>query len=377
MHIIHIIDSDGMYGAERALLLLAKESKSRGHAVTIGSMLAPRDSRDDLGEAAVRLGINHVQFRMRNGLNIAGLRRILRYVSAKGIHLIHSHGYRANILFGICPVQCRPCPIVATLHGWTAVSKVNKVALYESIERRIVTRLDAVAVVDDGMKRRLKTPSDQCVIHFIPNGVDLSSVATNRGSADEGEQAECNMAGTSERASILAISRLSREKGIDVLIRAFERVAKHDPIVRLQIAGSGAEESRLRALIEELGLQHRVQLLGFVENTDELYATARLLVIPSRTEGLPLVLLEAMSRRIPIVATSVGQMPNVLGNGEFGLLVAPDSVPQLANAIVESLSDPHAAKSRALLGSVTLAEEYASHVVVDRYFTVYEQVLSR
>lgn len=139
---------------------------------------------------------------------------------------------------------------------------------------------------------------------------------------------------------VLAVSRLSREKGIDVLLRALAATESH---CRCGIAGDGPERSRLEGLAGELGLQDRVTFLGFVpfgERLSALYDRADLVALPSRTEGLPSVLLEAMAAGSAIVASSVGGIGQMLRHEKEGLLVPPDSPAALASAFDLLLTDP-------------------------------------
>lgn len=135
--------------------------------------------------------------------------------------------------------------------------------------------------------------------------------------------------------SILYVGRLSQEKGVDVLIEAFActSLAK---TTRLRIVGDGPERTRLQQLSIECGIYNRVDFIGKVEWGAPLFeemATALVMVLPSYTEGLPLVILECQSQGTPVIATNVGGVPECLLNGEAGVLVPPGNVHALAQAI--------------------------------------------
>jgi glycosyltransferase involved in cell wall biosynthesis len=133
----------------------------------------------------------------------------------------------------------------------------------------------------------------------------------------------------------LAVGRLSREKGHADLIRALAYLRPLEPSlkVRLVIAGDGPERSRIARLASALRLSEQVTLVGQVSRIQPYYAAADLLVLPSHSEGSPNVLLEAMAASLPIVATTVGGIPEIVTHQESALLVEPRAVPTLAAAI--------------------------------------------
>jgi glycosyltransferase involved in cell wall biosynthesis len=138
---------------------------------------------------------------------------------------------------------------------------------------------------------------------------------------------------------ILSVGRLTDQKAFDVLIQAFSSVRKNRP-ARLLILGEGENRAALQSLINQLGLEPDVDLMGFVQNPYPYMAHASLFVLPSRWEGLPTVLVEAMYLRAPIIATDCpGGSREILKDGKFGKLVPVDAPLVLAEAIEESLND--------------------------------------
>ncbi len=174
LRILHVIDSGGLYGAEKVLLSLAVETVKRGHHVCVGTIVAPQDEQDAVGCAARDFGLNHVTFEMTDGLNWRGLADILRFAREERTDLIHSHGYKANTLLALSPRRWRPCAIACTLHGWTATSSLTKIAVYEYLERKIIRRLDRVVAVSDSILRRVARGHDGFSVK-IPNGVDVAT----------------------------------------------------------------------------------------------------------------------------------------------------------------------------------------------------------
>ena len=129
--------------------------------------------------------------------------------------------------------------------------------------------------------------------------------------------------GPSPAGPIVAVARLSPEKDLGNLIRAVAIAGSQNPDLKVEVAGDGPCRAELERLVVELGLQHRVLFLGEVHDVPSLLARGSLFVLPSRSEGISLTLLEAMACGLPVVATRVGGTPEVVLDGESGLLVPP------------------------------------------------------
>ena len=141
-------------------------------------------------------------------------------------------------------------------------------------------------------------------------------------------------------ATILYVGRFAAEKGVDVLVRAFAQLDVPD--ARLRLVGAGPERERIEALARELGVATRVDFAGSIADRAVLreeYRRARLFALPSRTEGLGCVLLEAMAAGTPIVATRTGGIPDLVTDGENGLLAPPEDPAALAAAMTRMLGD--------------------------------------
>jgi glycosyltransferase involved in cell wall biosynthesis len=160
------------------------------------------------------------------------------------------------------------------------------------------------------------------------------------------------------RLVFLYVGALERIKGVDVLIEAWYRVARSMPDLRLIVAGAGALGPWLAATISRRGLSNSVQIVGPLSRTGVrgLMDRSSCLIVPSRSEGLGMVILEAMARGRPVVASDTGGVPEVIEHGKNGVLVSPDDPNELADAILSLAQNPaemhamaNAARRRALL----------------------------
>ncbi|GAB3468864.1 hypothetical protein GCM10027519_40310 [Kineococcus endophyticus] len=202
-----------------------------------------------------------------------------------------------------------------------------------AVTRRVHRRADAAVAVSPGLVPGLVAngiPADR--VHVVLNGVDVDAL-TERATEPSPVTFDA------DRPSVLAVGRLTTHKGFDLLLRASARVraAGHDH--ELVVVGEGPDRGALEALRTELGADH-VRLPGFVENPAALLARADLLVSSSRTEAMPLTLLEALALAVPVVATDCCEGSRLLlDDGRHGALVAPESVDALADALTAHLTD--------------------------------------
>jgi glycosyltransferase involved in cell wall biosynthesis len=306
---------------------------------------------------------------MRDGFNLSGARRILDIAEHNDCAVVHSHGYKTNILLAI--QRSRPLPVVTTLHGWTAKKTLSKLGLYRLLDQRLLSRLDAIVLVNEQLRNdpaisRL-APSK---LHMIPNGIADLDVRTTQDDVESVALTK-RIADLRRRTSVVigAVGRLSPEKNFLALIEALSST-QHK--VGLVILGDGPQAAEALELISRRGLTDRVVFGGYVRNSRRLLPWFDMLVIPSLTEGLPMVLLEAMSINLPVIATSVGAIPQVLG--EFGLLVAPGDVPALATAIERVSGDLQRFKTAASGSAAYVASKYSATAMSSRYTSVYNSV---
>ena len=369
MRIAHVLDSGGLYGAERVLLELATEQQRAGHVPIIVSIGEPQHAEKPIETASRARGLEVRAIRMVPGANPAGAWRVREQLRADGADLVHSHGYKSNILLGLMPGRLRGRPMMTTVHGYTRPSGWSKLAIYGRLDRRVLRRLDRVVLVHEGMRH---TPALRGLWtdrwRVIENGIaDAPSRDATRSAEIE---AFCRQAPV-----IGAAGRLSREKGFDLLVDAFARVVANGAAARLLILGEGPERAALESQIGRHGLTDRVMLPGYVADAGIYLPLVDVFVLPSLTEGLPLTVLEAMRASRPIVATRVGGVPSVLGEGRFGRLVPPGDADALAAAVSATLRDPSGAAALAAAARVAFGATYSSRRMADRYQALYEEIL--
>lgn len=375
MRILHTIDSNGLYGAEMVLLNLAGEQHRRGHVPIILS-LGNRNCGEKALETQARIrGLQCIKHRMRDGLNLYGAARLLEIAEQQSIDVIHSHGYKSNILLTVMPKSARKRPAVATIHGWTAKRSWSKLGLYRFVDQRLLHRFDAVVVVNEELTRSPAISSlENSRVHAIANGIVVGPAATPASADSFDDPLTRNILALRKTTGLVigAVGRLSPEKNFSALIEALHTATNSQPL-GAAILGDGPEAASLKQLIASRGLSERVLLGGYVEDARRYLGLFDLLVIPSLTEGLPMILLEAMSANLPVIATAVGSIPAVLG--DLGILVEPGNIAEMSSAILAMAGEPEHYKNKASAGSTRVLECYSSTTMADRYDDVYRSVL--
>ncbi|MBS0581180.1 MAG: glycosyltransferase [Proteobacteria bacterium] len=374
MRILHLIHSEGVYGAERILLYLAREQQLRGHSPVIGSMRDPHTPQTDFEALAASMRLPVVPIRIAPRPTIPVVRHLLGVVRETGAEVVHSHGYKGNILLGPLPRRLRG-PMLSTLHGWVTARGVSALRLYELLDRLALRRIDQVVVVTRAM---LALPALRALApqrrRLIENGIpDLAARLEDLAARGVPPLPPALVAAVQDRPTLLAIGRLSPEKGFELLIQAFAQArASTGSRYRLVVVGEGPERDNLTRCISALGLQDDVLLAGFLEGPDRLLAQAVGFVMSSYTEGMPLVLLEALQWGAPVVATRVGAIPEILEHSRAGaVMVPPHDLPALRQALGQLMAAP--GKRQAIQPEAD-GKRYSSGRMAEEYLSAYQAI---
>jgi glycosyltransferase involved in cell wall biosynthesis len=376
MRILHLIHSEGVYGAELILLYLAREQLQRGHEPFVGSIRDPGTHQTRFEALAHSWGLRVVPIRIAPRPTPGVVRSLLRTVREVAPDVLHSHGYKPNILLGFLPRRLRG-PMLTTLHGWTGAPTFSALWLYERLDRLSLRRIDSVVVVTRSMLElrafQSVPPSRRHVIEngIPPREVRLADLAARGVAPLPDELVEF----TAREPTLVAIGRLSPEKGFMLLLEAFARArSRSGRAYQLLIVGEGPEQQVLANRIAALRLTGIVRLAGYVDGADRLLARAAGFVMSSLTEGLPLVLLEAMQWRVPILATAVGAIPELLDEGRCGRLVAPNDLATLTHGL-QSLMSGGSSSAEAIAAAVPAPSgRYTSTQMAQQYLEAYEAI---
>jgi glycosyltransferase involved in cell wall biosynthesis len=282
---------------------------------------------------------------------------LTRLLESHSCDLVHAHGIRAAVI-GVWAASRIGIPAVFSAH--------NLLERPSLIVRRILSTLAARSVKIIAVSNAVKETLIQAgisgeKIEIVPNGIDL----------DEIDSANAEPLPTTGKV-IAGIGRLSPEKGFDFLIQAFGRIVPFCPEAHLYLAGTGLEEAKLRAQAELLTNCDRIHFLGYVAETASVYRAADVVAVPSRQEGQGIVALEAMAYRKPFVAFDVGGLRETVGGSQAGLLVKPEHVEALAEALLLLLRDPAQCRLMGEAGRKRVEQEYTADLMAQRIMQTYK-----
>jgi glycosyltransferase involved in cell wall biosynthesis len=220
-------------------------------------------------------------------------------------------------------------------------------------------------VSEEVQVRLLKAGVAREQIRYIRNGIDLRPFDRK---LPEGHSAD--------RPLLVGLAcRLAHEKGVDIFLQMAEQVLAELPSARFVIAGDGPDRPMLEAMVKTMRIEASVDLVGRCNDMPGFLASLDLLVSSSRSEGLPMVLLEAMASRLPVVGTSVGAVPSVVRDGLTGVLVPPNDVAALARAVVRLLQSEALRRQFGEAARILIAQEYSAERMTAEYLNLYQEVL--
>jgi len=366
--ILHLIASRGVYGAERVVLTLCKHADLEKIDPVVGIFRKKGTGGDQLLKEVLSLGITVNEIRYKTAFDITQLFNLYKVVKQHRPQLIHTHEYKTNIL-GFCIARILGIPIVTTVHALHKLQGKARVEVRFSLW--LLKYFMAVMPVSEDVRDQLEAlgiPTKKIMtIKNVPPLTEKTLIA-------EAESFREEMGIPLQWKLIGFVGRLIEAKGCDQLIHAIAQISKERRDFFLVIAGEGPERGSLEALAKKLGVHEMVSFCGFRSDTEYIYGSLDLLVLPSREEGTPLVMLEGMVQEVPIVATTVGGIPEVIKDRVNGLLVPPDDPSALAEAIVSSLSMPDETRKRVLEAKKTVTESYNVEAWIKKYQDVYDRV---
>jgi len=324
-----------------------------------------------------RNGIRVTNLEARSLRDVSAFRRLLRLLHDSSIDLIHAHLTYAGIWGAIASAWTR-VPCVATVHvipqpiSWRTRDGVRHLLLYRLLDRYAA----AVVAVSDPVRHALlhRAGLDPWKVVVVHNGIDCDLFAPGSGHEREAIRGALDLPLHARVA--LVVAALRNDKGLDVLLDAVPRILASTPDARFLVAGEGPLEGPLRARTEALGVGGRCRWLGFRQDLAALYRAADLFVLPSRDDALPTALLEAMAVGLPIVATRVGGIPEIVDTAS-GRLVDPDDPVALADAVIGLLADPDGRAAMSRDARSRACAEFSNRVWWSRLERLYEHALGQ
>jgi glycosyltransferase involved in cell wall biosynthesis len=367
LNILHVLRAP-VGGLFRHVLDLARGQIARGHRVGLiaDALSGGAQAQAELARLApaLALGLARVAMSRHAGLrDLAACAHVTDRIRQSGADVVHGHGAKGGAyarLAGNDRVLRVYTPHGGSLHyGWRSPAGL----IYLATERMLMRRTDLVlfesAYGRDAFRAKIGDCSARArVVHNGVTAGEFVPVDVER-----------------EAADLLFVGELRKLKGVDVLIKAAAQLAREGSTISATIVGEGSDRAAFAAEVAALGLGPTVRFAG-AKPARAAFALGRLLVVPSRAESLPYIVLEAAAAGMPMIATNVGGIPEIFGP-DAGRLAAPDDAAALARAIAAALRDPHACQEVARRLQARVRTLFSADAMTDGVLAAYAEALAQ
>lgn len=366
IRVLHLRDSPWVDGPGRTILETGSHLDRARVEYHIGVLVAQREGEHPLVDSARQRGISVIPITDRGPLDDQLLDPILALIDNLQIDILHTSEFRSNLIAQLIKRRRPKLRMVATAHGWIANTLRRRVTRF--LDKMMFRRFDHVILVSEATRALVpRWWLSDARATVLRNALVLKSYGSE---IVNKPRRPINP----HEAVMINVGRLSPEKGQEMLLQAMHALTPRWPKLRLKFAGIGPLEQHLRSVARTLGLEDRVEFVGYVKDMPRLYADIDLVVQSSFTEGLPNVILEAAYLRVPIVATAVGGTSEVIAHRESGWLIQP-KLEQLVDGIAKFLEQPQEFTRMAERAHQGIVQHYSFDVRTDKLTQVYERLM--
>jgi len=367
MRLAIVVDSLRVGGAQKLISTFA--SNASAYPIQPIIIRLREDSTPAILRPIQEAGVEVVTMEAGSLFNVKRLEQLTDFFERENINLVQTHLYYSNILGSIAASRAG-VPVIATLHSVAApVGWKNNILqrIEDFCLRKYATRILAVGnMVAQAHANRYGNRKLDVILNGIPKLEPIQSL--------ERERLRHEITGNGATPIIVTVGRFSRAKGYEDLIQAFNLLQKKDMQPILLMVGAGTMVDAIKEKIESKRLSHAVILTGERNDVPQLLASSDVYASSSHREGLPLAILEAMMAGLPVVATSVGDIPNVVTR-DAGVIVPPHRPEKLAAALEDLLKNPEKRKAMGKAAQERAWNEYSVDAWMKKHIALYEEVL--
>ncbi len=357
----------GLYGAEHWILALIR-NLDPSEVETIVSVIRDEERLTAaLCEVAGREGFRTHIIDALGKYNFTAVRKLRRYIIDNEVDILHTHGYKMDIA-GLLATRGTRCRLITTPHGWSTKAGFA-LRIYEGIDRAIFPFFDAVVPLSETIADELRwLPGLASKLRVIRNAVDIAEIDRVSDLATE------VAAWKSENRFVIGyVGQLIVRKGLTTLLEAFAKLDVANK--QLALVGDGPQRHELEALARQLGIGDSVRFFGFRDDRLAIMKGFDLFVLPSRLEGIPRCLMEAMAAGVCVVASDIPGCADLIRDGETGLLFELDHVDALLRAIGRLRDERERERLRSNARTFVL-DEYSAAAMGRKYQQLYRQLLA-
>ncbi|MFT5970861.1 MAG: glycosyltransferase involved in cell wall biosynthesis [Flavobacteriales bacterium] len=358
MKVLQLIDTLDLGGAERMAVNLANTFAEEGQSY----LCATRNEGPLLADLSPKVTYNFLA--RKSSYDIPAIFRLRKFIKAHGIQIIHAHSISVHIGLAVRILFPKVKLIWHDHYGNSELLDQRPTAIL----RFAASYFSAVIAVNQNLKmwavETLKTPADKAF--YLPNFAQLSTVKEHRTiPGKEGKRMVC-------------LANLRPQKNHPFLIRSFAKWLKNNPEWDLLLAGKIFNDSYfedLKSLISKLNLQEKVHILGSRTDVGEILQTSDIGILSSSSEGLPLSLLEYGMANLPCIATNVGEVGEVLKNGELEYLIESNNEIDFLNAMNSIVTDSEGAKDKSKAFNKHIKLNYSQKAVMSKLIMIYKTAI--
>lgn len=349
MRVAHIIKMTRIAGAETHLLYLTAGLQAQGVTPTVLMLHEPQLPMQDFVDAAAQQGVQVLPIPIHHDLDPTLFFRLRQALKHLQPDIVHTHLLHAD-LYGIPAAKSLRLPVISSRHN---DNDFRRKAPFKQVNQALWALADGGIAISEALRRFAlevegAAPQKVTVIHyglpFTPQSAESLQAARRTAREQLGQAEDALLFGM--------VCRLTEQKGIPYALRAFAQVLQQLPQARLVIVGDGPLRDSLMDEAANCGVSGQVDFAGWQPNAAALMAGFDVLLVPSLWEGFGLVILEAMAQEVPVIASAVSAIPEIILPEETGLLVPPRDVAALAAAMTRLGADP---TQRARMGQAALA----------------------
>ncbi len=346
-------------GLESAVAELAAGLAVRQSKVSVIQLLTSRGAEAEAFASLGAQGVELVTIRSAARDYLGEARRLARMLDERGVAVVHAHGERADLASRLA--RRSGMSLVSTVHGFVIGSL--KTRLVKTLHVAVLSGFDGVIAVSNPLAVELRRRISPSRIHAIPNALGHREKVPR-------EAARHRLGLSDSSAPVIGwVGRFSPEKAPDRFLRVFALLAAATDAVAVMI-GDGPQWATCRALAEQLGIAERCVFPGMIPDAGVLFSAFDVFVLSSQTEGTPITVLESMRAEVPVVATAVGGVPDLLGE-DAGWLVADSSASAFAGTIREVLGNADDRHRRVQAAARRIREDFDVDRWVDRHLDLY------
>lgn len=357
-------------GPDKTILRSARYAHA--HGLRMGAVyLHPRgdDGIETLRRRAAALHCPLWTIAEAGPLDLRVLRSLLDLCRRQHVTIWHAHDYKSNLL-GLLLRPLWPMRLVTTAHGWTG--ETWRTRAYRRLDLWAMRHYEQVIAVSPLLARQCLDAGVAAErLHHVPNAIDVGEYQRRRTAAEARQRLGIAPA----RLVIGVIGRLSVEKGVDRALHCLATLYRRYPHVELHVIGDGPRHAALEALARELHVAPAVRFWGWQAEPRRFYEAMDMLLLPSHTEGAPNTVLEAMAMGVPVAATDVGAVREMLDDGRCGVVLPVSDVSRWADLIAPLLVSADRRQVLAQRGTQRVVAHYSFDRRMQRVLAIYDVML--